>query len=111
MAELGHIVFIEAAHGKEPHGHNFKVEVVLEAQYDSKTGWIAGIDVHKFMSAVENIREDLDHKNLEELFAPASMENIARYFIKKLKGRFPIKFVKVAETQNRYAIIYSVEIE
>ena len=111
MAELGHIVSIEAAHGKELHGHNFKVEVVLEAPYDKKTGWIAGIDVHEFMDAVENTRKDLDHKNLEEIFTPGSMENIAKYFIKKLKDKFPIKFVRVAETENRYAIIYATEIE
>jgi len=87
------------------------VEVVLEAPYDSKTGWIAGVDVHEFMLAAENVRKDLDHKNLEELFTPGSMENIARYFIKKLKDKFPIKFVKVAETENRYATIYAAEID
>ena len=63
------------------------------------------------MSAVENVREELDHRNLEELFTPASMENIARHFIKKLRDKFPIKFVKVAETENRYVIIYSDETE
>ena len=111
MAELGYIVSIEAAHGKQLHGHNFKVEIVLEAPYDSKTGWIAGIDVHEFISAVENVRKNLDHKNLEEIFTTGSMENIARYFIKKLKDKFPIKFVKVAETENRYATMYTAEID
>jgi len=107
MAELGYIVFVESAHGKEPHGHNFKIEIVLESSYNSKSGWIAGIDVNEFMSEIENTRKNLDHKNLNNLFSPASMENIARYFIEKLKDKFPIKFVKVYETENRYAIIYS----
>ena len=111
MTELGYVVFVEAAHGKELHGHNFKIEVVLEAPYNSKSGWIGGIDVNEFMSAVEKLRKDLDHKNLNELFNPASMENIAIYFIKKLKDKFPIKFVKVYETENRYATIYSAEIK
>ena len=111
MAELGYSVFVEATHGKKLHEHNFKIEVVLEAPYDSKTGWIAGTDIHEFMSAVEGLKKYIEHKNLNELFPPGSMENIAIYFIKKLIGKFKIKFVKVSETENRYAIIYSNEIE
>jgi 6-pyruvoyl-tetrahydropterin synthase len=110
MAELGYTVFVEAAHGKEPHGHNFKVEIVLEAAYDSKTGFVAKIDVNDFMLSVENFRKELDHKNLNKMFNPASMENIAKFFIEKLEKRFPVKFVKVFENENRYAMIYSKEI-
>lgn len=111
MAELGYIVSIEAAHGKELHGHNFKIEIVLEAPYDAKAGWVAGIDVHELMSAVESVRQELDHRDLRKLFTPASMENIARYSIKRLRERFPVKFVKVAETENRYAVVYADEVE
>jgi 6-pyruvoyl-tetrahydropterin synthase len=110
MAELGYVVSIEAAHGKELHGHNFKIEIVLEAPYDAKTGWVAGIDVHEFMAAVEKVKQELNHQDLRKLFTPASMENIAKHFIKRLKERFPLKFVKVAETENRYAVVYADEV-
>jgi len=111
MAEIGYNIFVEAAHSVPLHGHNFKIEIVLEAPYDPKTGWISGINVNDFMSSVENVRKELDHKNLNDILNPASMENIAIYFIKKLKNKFSIKFVKVYENENRYSVIYSNEIK
>lgn len=110
MAQLGHTVFFNASHGKNLHKHNFRVEVVLEAPYDPKTGFVAGIDVHDLMSSIDGLKKKLENQNLNELFDPASMENIAHYFIVGLKDKFPIKSVKIAETENRYAIIFASEV-
>jgi len=115
MAEIGIIKKFNASHGSKLHEHNFKVEVILEGKIDQQNGFVKGIDHHEIIEELENIISKLENKNLKDIltnegYNSSGNESIAKYFIKKLKEKFPVKYVKIWETEERYAVIYSDEI-
>jgi len=115
MAEIGIIEKFKAAHGSNLHEHNFKAEVVLEGKIDLETGFVAGVDHYQLISDVKKITEELADKNLKEMlsalgFKTSGNESIAILFINKLKEKYPIKFVRVWETEERYATVFANEI-
>ncbi len=114
MAEIGIIETFHATHGSKPHEHNFKIEVVLEGKIDEKTGYVSGIDYREVVSELKKIISKLENKNLklilsDEGFKSSGVESIATYFIRLLKNKFPVKYARVYETENRYATVYSSE--
>lgn len=116
MAELGIIEKFSAQHGKKAHDHDFKVEIVLEGKIDPKTEYVAGIDHYDLIAEIKKITILLEHKNLKDILSKEGLkssgnESIARYFFKKLKPKkLPIKFIKVYETDERYAAVYATDI-
>jgi len=67
------------------------------------------------LKSLNKITSELKNKDLKliltkEGYNSSGNESIASYIIKLLKKKFPIKFVKVWETEARYAIVYSDEI-
>ena len=100
MMRLGIVTYIEAAHrvGDGPlHGHNFKVEVIVEGEYAG-----GKMDFHTLREIVENVVKELDHRYLNEIIDIPVVENIARYIANKLKGKLPVVVIRVWETPNRF---------
>ncbi|MDA8164822.1 MAG: 6-carboxytetrahydropterin synthase QueD [Desulfobacteraceae bacterium] len=71
---------------ERPHGHNWKVEVKMEADSLDELGM--GIDFRKVKKAVGAVMDELDHRNLNEhpafLEKNPSSENIAVYIFDSL---------------------------
>ena len=115
MAEIGIIENFHASHGSKSHKHNFRVEIVLEGEIDKKTGFVKGIDHHEVIADIKKVISTIQNKDLKEIltqegYASSGNESIALYFMRLLKKEFPIKCVKIWETENRYALVFSNEI-
>ncbi|HWZ30413.1 MAG TPA: 6-carboxytetrahydropterin synthase QueD [Bryobacteraceae bacterium] len=93
------------------HGHNFKVQVVIEGEKLDETGLL--VDFIDVKQSMRTIIDRLDHVFLNDI-APfdvknPSAENIAEYFyqemVKSLKAEVPvhIREVKVWETEIQSA--------
>ena len=94
------------------HGHNFKVQVVIEGDRLDKAGMLVDfIDVKGLM---REVMAKLDHQNLNEVppfdaEKNPSAENIAEYFYTAmtagLKAEVPVKIreVKIWETEIQSA--------
>lgn len=94
------------------HGHNYKVEVIVEGEMLNEAGLLADFTTMKH--ALRSLTEALDHRHLNETppfdVLNPSAENLARYFYDRLErehatsgegGR--IAAVKVWETERQYA--------
>jgi 6-pyruvoyltetrahydropterin/6-carboxytetrahydropterin synthase len=95
---------------RNTHGHNFKVQVTLAGEQLDERGIL--VDFKDVKSALQRIIDDVDHQNLNELPAFAtvnpSTENLCRYFYDRLtaviEGARVIE-VRIAETDS-YAGVY-----
>ncbi len=94
------------------HGHNWKVEVVLEGDKLDSAGMLIDFGVVK--KYLKEIMDILDHKCLNDDIdffkdlSPSS-ENIARFIFSELSNKFKaskvrVYEVKVFESDNSYAI-------
>lgn len=114
MAEIGIIETFKARHGQDAHEHNFRVEVILEGEVDSESGYAGGIDHYDVILDIKKIISTIDNKNLKEIlnglgFKSSGNESIATFFLNKLTNKYPVKCVKIWETDERYATVYSKE--
>ncbi len=94
MYELSKQFRFDAAHTlsrvveREPslrvHGHSYRAEVTVRGEMDPDTGMV--IDLGLFMQALEEARDGLDHRFLDEVadLGPATMENLSRWIWEKL---------------------------
>ena len=81
------------------HGHSFKVELVCEGEVDSRTGWL--IDFADIKAAFEPIRNQLDHRYLNEIegLENPTAEVLARWIWRRVKpGLALLTEVSVEET-------------
>ncbi|MFH1202377.1 MAG: 6-carboxytetrahydropterin synthase QueD [Candidatus Omnitrophota bacterium] len=91
------------------HGHNWKVEAVVENTALDKTGMLLDFKILKMR--LNRVLEKLDHKYLNNLACfkkinPTS-ENIAKYIYDKLKSKVAgLKYVTVWESHNSQATYY-----
>jgi len=93
------------------HGHNFKVQVVIEGEKLDETGLL--VDFIDVKQSMRTIIDRLDHVFLNDIppfdVKNPSAENIAEYFyqemVKSLKAEVPvhIREVKVWETEIQSA--------
>ena len=83
-----------------PHGHSYRVTVVVEGPVDEHVGWV--MDFGRIKAAVEPLLGQLDHADLnqiEGLTNPTS-ETIARWFWDRIRPQLPgLKAVSVAESE------------
>lgn len=110
MALLGIVFKLKASHqgfGKPLHEHEFKIEVVLEGKI--KNGAVAGLDFHEVKEMIGKVIEELEGKWLNDIFDPATVENLAVYLLRRLKN-LPIKSIKVWETEDRFTEVFKKEI-
>jgi len=94
------------------HGHNWKVQVVIEGEKLDATGMLVDfLDVKSFMGEV---LDRIDHQFLNEIppfdVVNPSAENIAEYFYQQLNGKLAdtpvpvrIREVKIWETEIQSA--------
>lgn len=105
---------------EELHGHNWKVEVNVEAKKLDKAGMV--LDFKDLKMKLNEILEKLDHKCLNEIpyFSAAggsasggkkvnpTSENIAQYIYNSLKSEVKsLKLVTVWESHNSCASYYA----
>ena len=92
---------------EKPHGHNWKVRVVVRAEKLDELGM--GIDFRKIKQAVGRVMADVDHCNLNEhpffLDKNPSSENIAVHIFNSLKDElqgenYRLYSVSTNETEN-----------
>jgi 6-pyruvoyltetrahydropterin/6-carboxytetrahydropterin synthase len=71
------------------HGHSFMVQIVLQGKPDPVFGWPASLT--DFEPQIEAVRQDLDHKYLNEIegLAVPSLENIAAWIWRRLGNTVP----------------------
>lgn len=92
---------------EQPHGHNWNVEVTVQATELDELGM--GIDFRTVKNSVAKVLDDLDHRNLNDhpdfqTINPSS-ENIAAHIFNRLKNdlksdRYSLYSVTVGETDN-----------
>ena len=88
----------------KPHGHTSRV--IIEVEGDVKKGekladnMIIEFDDMK-RTCWETIQQ-LDHRNLDEMFDYPTSENIASWIFEKLQESIPISSVKFFEGNNKY---------
>jgi 6-pyruvoyltetrahydropterin/6-carboxytetrahydropterin synthase len=76
---------IETESSRRIHGHSYRAEVVVRGVPDPRSGMI--IDLGLFERALEEAREGLDHRFLDEMndLGPATMENLAAWIWRKVE--------------------------
>jgi len=86
------------------HGHNYIVELVLQAETVDQHGFV--VDYLELKPFKEYIDCELDHQHLNDVMnCPTSAENIARFLYKWAKARWPqVSAVRVSETPKTWAI-------
>ncbi|MEK6531161.1 MAG: 6-carboxytetrahydropterin synthase QueD [Deltaproteobacteria bacterium] len=121
MFELTIITSFSSAHNlrdykgacENLHGHNFRVEVAIEASDAGADGMV--LDFKRLKAFVRRVTDPLDHKYLNGI-APfdkenATAENIARHIFKGLKrrlnkGNVRVSRVRVWESETAGAAYY-----
>lgn len=94
--------------GRPLHEHEFKIEVVFEGKI--KNGAVAGLNFHRVKETVRKVLGELEGKRLNDIFEPATVENLAVYILKKLKN-LPIKSIRVWEAEDRFAEVFKKEVK
>ena len=95
MIEISQEFGFDAAHylgngapeNRRLHGHSFYAEVTLRGQADPTTGFLR--DFGEVDRALKAIREELDHRLLNEIEALGipTLENLARFIYAQAKAR------------------------
>ena len=83
------------------HGHNWMIEVYARCKRLDALGM--GVDFRLIERSIEELLDDLDHRNLNELpdfkgINPTS-ENIARFIYKGLSGKLNDEDVKISRVK------------
>lgn len=87
-----------------PHGHDYRVEVILEGEMDQRTGLV--FSRSEFDEILQrHLVDKYDGSNLNEFFKVTSGEALAREFFSLLEKEFPkglLHQVRVQETVKNY---------
>ncbi len=96
-AELVKTFRFEAAHSlsgapeghkcRNLHGHSYKVDIHVTGQTDRHTGWV--IDFGEIKRIVGALLDQLDHRNLDEIIANSTSENLCKYIWDRVKPELP----------------------
>lgn len=75
---------IETESSRRIHGHSYRAEVTVRGEPDPKTGMI--IDLGLFERALEDARDALDHRLLDEIndLGPATLENLSIWIFRRV---------------------------
>ncbi|ASJ07039.1 6-pyruvoyl trahydropterin synthase family protein [Thermococcus pacificus] len=82
--EAAHAVVIDGQ-AEEIHGHTFRLEIAVEGPL--RNGYV--IDFLQLRAIVEDILEQLDHRNLNTFFDNPTTENIALWIAGEVEKRLP----------------------
>jgi 6-pyruvoyltetrahydropterin/6-carboxytetrahydropterin synthase len=86
------------------HGHNYDVEVVLEAESLDPVGFVR--DYHELAALKSFLDETLDHKHLNDVLGHnrTTAEAIAKWLFDWCRARWPeVACVRVSETPKTWA--------
>lgn len=88
-----------------PHGHSYRVEVVLRSDSLNQHGFVR--DYHDLDDLKKYIDSFFDHQDINKTLAPTTpttAENLAKHFYLYCRGRWPETVeVSVSETQKTWA--------
>ena len=107
LLKLGIVEFIDSGHFipghpkcGAPHGHTYKVEVVIEGNHDGTMV----IDFADLKSTVRKVLLEYDHKVFNDFIEYPSVENICLLFQKRLDENLEFPFtVRVWEGEGKWA--------
>jgi 6-pyruvoyltetrahydropterin/6-carboxytetrahydropterin synthase len=101
--------FFDAAHtlqreigdegSRRIHGHTYHAQIFVRGTLDSETGMV--LDLGHFNHAIERVREQLDHRFLDEIqeLGPATLENLCVFIWRKVAELIPdVTRVRVERT-------------
>jgi len=90
--DAAHFLDSGAPENRRMHGHSFYVEVTLRGAPDPSTGFLR--DLGEVKQVLERIREELDHRLLNEVAGLGSptLENLARFIYRRAKNTLPEVF-------------------
>ncbi len=80
---------IDAEPSRRIHGHSYRAEITLRGAPEAESGML--IDLAIFEQALEEARDGLDHRFLDEVadLGPATLENLSIWIWRKLGSRLP----------------------
>jgi len=84
-----------------PHGHSYRLTVVVEGDLDQRAGWV--MDFGSLNSVVEPLIAKLDHQDLNQVegLANPTSELIAKWFWDRIRPKLAqLKAISVAESEN-----------
>jgi 6-pyruvoyltetrahydropterin/6-carboxytetrahydropterin synthase len=85
---------------ENPHGHTYKLEVVVEG--DVKSDGLV-MDFQRIKRIVESeVIEKLDHKNLNDIISNPTAENIIEWIHDHLRGKLPLYSLKLWEGVDKW---------
>jgi 6-pyruvoyltetrahydropterin/6-carboxytetrahydropterin synthase len=105
--DAAHYLGAGAPENRRLHGHSFYVEVTLRGEPDATTGFLR--DLGEVKSALDAIREDLDHRLLNEIegLGAPTLENLSRYIYRRAKASLPeVARVKIRRPSYGQSCIY-----
>jgi 6-pyruvoyltetrahydropterin/6-carboxytetrahydropterin synthase len=105
--DAAHYLGNGAAENRRLHGHSFYAEVTLRGQPNPATGFLR--DFGEVNAALQAIRDDLDHRLLNEIdgLGVPTLENLARYIYLRAKKPVPeVSRVKLRRASNGQTCVY-----
>jgi len=80
---------IDTESSRRIHGHSYVAEVALVGEIDPATGMVMDLGQLELMLA--EVRDGLDHRLLDDVegLGPATLENLAVWIWRQIKGRIP----------------------
>ena len=90
---------------KRQHGHNYKIEVMLDGDMEPLMGWVEDFGLLDLYT--EELIQRLDHQNLNDIIENPTAENLVLWFLEHFKLTFladrHLVAVRVWETPKCYA--------
>lgn len=110
MARLCIIRNIDSAHGKNIHGHTFRLEFNFIGEVVNNM--VDNIDFHEISPKIDKVVDNLNHTYIDDVIkVRATVENIAVYLLKELKNIESLYSVVVYEGQEKYVEILKSEVK
>lgn len=86
---------------EEPHGHTYRLRVVIEGEVGEDGMVIDFRDIKKIVTA--EVLEKLDHKNLNDMFDNPTTELVAQWIFNMLKPHLEVVSVRLWEGEGKWA--------
>ncbi len=114
MAEFCVIQKFKASHGQIPQEKEFKIEVVIDGPLDPETEYAGGVDFFQVLRDLSLVLHPLRGKYLRPILNEAGLktsvlEAMGVFLFRKLKekGDYPIKSIKVWESDSLSATVFA----
>lgn len=110
LARLCIIRNLDSAHGKNIHGHTFRIEINFVDKLINNM--VGNLDFHDITPKIDDVINKLDKTYIDDVInMRGTVENIAIYIINSLKDIDSLYSVIVFEGKDKYVEILRSEIE